>query len=213
MKKIIFLIVLGVIPGLGLCGQASEGSQETVDKNRIFSEIAAFSSDVNTLSSDFIQEKHLSMLNNVLIFKGRFYYKRNKQMRWALTEPNESGFSVNGKKVKRWDAKSGSKQTFDVHQVPFIKVFSEQVFAWAKADFKWLQKRYRIEIISVSPTDLKLFPRSSREKEYVDHLRIAFARDAGYVSAVEVHEPDGDFTRIRFLNTRVNEPLQDSLFN
>ena len=134
-------------------------------------------------------------------------------MRWALTEPNESGFSVNGKKAKRWDGKSGSKQTFDVHQAPFIKVFTDQVFAWAKADFKWLQRRYRIEIISLSPADLKLFPLSSREKEYVDHLRIAFARDAGYVSAVEVHEPDGDFTRIRFLNTRVNEPLQDSLFH
>ena len=102
MKKIMFIIVLGLIPGVGLRGQASEGSQESVDKDRIFAEIAAFSSEVNTLSSDFIQEKHLSMLNNVLISKGRFYYKRNERLRWALTEPAASGFAVNGKIAKRW---------------------------------------------------------------------------------------------------------------
>ena len=213
MKKIIFIIVFCGIPGLGFCGQVHKNPHESVDKNRIFSEIAASTSRVNTISSDFIQEKHLSMLNNVLISKGRFYYKRNERLRWALTEPAASGFAVNGKKAKRWDAKTGNTQTFEVHQVPFIKVFTAQVFAWAKADFQWLQKRYRIEVLSVHPVDLKLFPLSSKEKKYVGHLRIAFADDASYVSAVEVHEPDGDFTRIRFLNTRINEPIKDSLFN
>jgi len=212
MKKIILIIVF-CVAAPGICGQAPKGSDGSVDKSRVFAEIAASASQVTTVSSDFIQEKHLSMLNKILISKGRFYYKRDERLRWALTEPVASGFSVSGNKAKRWDEKSGNTQTFEVHQVPFVKVFTDQVFAWAKADFGWLQKRYRIEIISARPADLELFPRSSREKEFVDHLRIAFTPDAGHVSVVEVHEPDGDFTRIRFLNTRINEPLQDSLFN
>ena len=58
-----------------------------------------------------------------------------------------------------------------------------------------------------------LLPISPQEKKYLDHLLITFAADASYVAAVEVHEPDGDFTRIQFLNTRINNPLHDSLFN
>ena len=213
MKKYLFIVLFCVMPGVGLSGQVQIDTKEFADNGRIFSQIADSASRVKTLSSDFIQEKHLSMLENVLIAKGRFYYKRNDRLRWELNEPIISGFSVNGRKAKRWDGKSGKTQLFEVREVPFIEVFADQVFAWTKADFKGLQKRYRIEVLAQTPADLKLFPIFSQEKKYLDHLRIVFAADAGYVNAVEVHEPDGDFTRIRFLNTRINEPLQDSLFN
>lgn len=211
--KIFYIFVFSIMPGMTLCGQTVEEPNRSVDKHLVFSDISASASKINTLFSDFIQEKHLGMLNKVLVSKGQFYYKRKERLRWVLTEPAVSGFCVNGKKAKRWDEKTGSTQEFEVHRVPFIKVFTDQVFAWARADFEWLQKRYQIKIISSRPADLELYPLSAREKEYVDHLRIAFARNAGHVSAVEIHEPDGDFTRIRFLNIRINEPLQDSLFN
>lgn len=213
MKKLFFQILFCAIAGVGLCGQTQGEPEVPVDKNRIFSQIAASASQVQTLSSDFIQEKHFSMLKNVLFSKGHLYYKRNNQLRWELSEPTASGFAVNGKQAKRWDETSGNTRTFAVHEVPFIKVFTDQVFAWAQADFKWLQNRYRIEVLNAKPVDLKLSPILSQEKKYVDHLRITFTREVSHVQIVEVHEPDGDFTRIRFLDPKINEPLEDSLFN
>ena len=41
---------------------------------------------------------------------------------------------------------------------------------------------------------------------------VAFAPDGSHVQAVEVHEKDGDFTRRRFFNTRVNGPLPKDAF-
>ena len=218
MKKIIFLILFCAIAGLGFGAQVQNEpkvpvDKNPIDKNRVFAKIAESAAQVQTLSCDFIQEKHFSMLKNVLSSKGRLYYKRNDRLRWELSEPTASGFAVNGKQAKRWDEKSGKTLTFEVHKVPFIKVFTDQVFAWAQADFKWLQQRYHIEVLNAKPVDLKLSPIFSQEKKYVDHLRIAFARGASYVRTVEVHEPDGDFIRIRFINPKINEPLLDSLFN
>jgi hypothetical protein len=68
-------------------------------------------------------------------------------------------------------------------------------------------------VLSDDPIKLMLLPISPQEKKYLDNFQISFATNASYVSAVEIHEPDDDFTRIQFFNTVINHPLNDSLFN
>jgi hypothetical protein len=76
----------------------------------------------------------------------------------------------------------------------------------------WLKKRYHIRVVEEHPVTLKLLPRSASEKEYLDHLRIVFAADLRHVNIVEIHEADGDFTRIRFMNIVLNGPKRKDLF-
>ena len=87
MKKIIFLILFCAIAGVGFSAQVQIEPKVPADKNRVFSKIAESAAQVQTLSCDFIQEKHFSMLKNVLSSKGRLYYKRNDRLRWELSEP------------------------------------------------------------------------------------------------------------------------------
>ena len=213
MNRIIFIFLILLVPGVVFSSQLQNGWNSPGEKDRIFAEIAKAAAKVTTLKSDFVQERHLGMLEDILISKGRFYYKKQDRLRWELTKPVISGFAVSGKQAKRWDGESGRTQMFEVYQVPFIKLFTDQVFAWATADFKQLQKDYNIEVLAGSPADLKLVPIRSQEKKYLDHFRIAFTADAGHVNAVEVHETGGDFTRIRFFNTIINTPLPDALFD
>ena len=93
-----------------------------------------------------------------------------------------------------------------------MKLVSEQLFAWARADFQWLQKEYRISVIDDSPVALRLEPRSAATAGFLHHLLINFSADGRYVRSVELHEKDGDFTRIRFVNPAVNKQLQADLF-
>ena len=213
MKRIIFISLILLVPGGLSSSQSQKGQNMSEEKDRIFSQIAKAAIKVTSLESDFVQERHLSMLEDVLISRGRFYFKKQDRLRWELTKPVSSGFAVSGKKAKRWDAKSGQTEAFKVYQVPFIKLFTDQVFAWATADFKKLQKNYKIRVLSNSPVDLKLVPIRSQEKKYLAHFRIAFTADASHVNTVEVHESGGDFTRIRFFNTIINTPLPNTLFD
>jgi outer membrane lipoprotein-sorting protein len=212
MRHFWFIFLVLCVSGMSFPGRPAAASEAHRDKAKIFTEIAASASRVKTLSSDFTQEKHLSMLDKVLTSQGRFFYKRDNRLRWELNDPVVSGFAVNGTYAARWDAQTEIPQSVNVNRVPFLKIFSDQVFSWAKADFKRLQKQYHIQVIGENPVDLKLDPKSAREKKYLDHLRIVFATDASHVRTVEVHEPDGDFTAIRFINTQINAPLPDSLF-
>lgn len=93
-----------------------------------------------------------------------------------------------------------------------MKLVSEQLFAWARSDFAWLKKEYRITLLQESPVLLRLEPRSAATASFLHHLQIGFSPDGRYVRSVELHEKDGDFTRIKFVNTSVNKQLPADIF-
>jgi outer membrane lipoprotein-sorting protein len=178
----------------------------------LFSSLERTAGSVRTLSSDFVQEKHLGMFKTVLTSKGRFYFQKPDLLRWELTAPVASGFVLKGEKGRRWHERTGRTESFQISQEPAMKLVSDQLFAWARADFPWLKKEYRISVLDESPVALRLEPRSLATAGFLHHLLINFSADGRYVRSVELHEKDGDFTRIRFVNTVVNRQLKADLF-
>jgi outer membrane lipoprotein-sorting protein len=182
------------------------------NKSKIFTLIAAGASAVQTLSSDFSQEKHLSMLKEPLISIGKFAYEKPDRLYWEIVKPSPMGFVVQGDKAKRWSGDPRVTETLEIDQDPMIRAIVEQVFAWTRADFTRLEKRYRITVREESPYLLTLIPLSFQEKKFLVYITIAFSEDWTHVRSVELHEKDGDFTRIRFLNTLLNSSLPQDLF-
>ncbi|EAT15888.1 outer membrane lipoprotein carrier protein LolA [Desulfuromonas acetoxidans] len=175
-------------------------------------EIRHSAAEVQTLSSQFVQEKFLSMFAETLTSNGRFYYQRPDQLRWELTEPVGSGFVLNGDHGERWHERVDGSEPFRLEDDPAMSLIAEQLFAWARADLRWLQEHYQIELIGVEPICLRLTPPEGQGRAFLDHLLIQFSDSAAYVTEVEIHEHDGDYTRIRFSHTDVNAPLTGTLF-
>lgn len=193
-------------------GSASAAEAPAGGSPELFASLEKTATGVRTLSADFVQEKHLSMFKTVLTSKGRFNFSKPDLLRWELTAPVASGFVLKGDKGKRWHERTGRTETFQISQEPIMKLVSEQLFAWARADFSWLKKEYRITVLDESPVTLRLEPRSAATASFLRHLLISFSADRRYVRSVELHEKDGDFTRIKFSNTAVNKPLPADIF-
>jgi outer membrane lipoprotein-sorting protein len=200
------LLLLVALPAVAAEPTPSGGSPA------LFSSLERTAGGVKTLSSDFVQEKHLSMFKTVLTSKGRFNFSKPDLLRWELTAPVSSGFVLKGDRGRRWHERTGRTENFQISQEPIMKLVSEQLFAWARADFSWLRKEYRITVLDESPVALRLEPRSAVTAGFLHHLLINFSADGRYVRSVELHEKDGDFTRIKFVNTAVNKPLPADLF-
>jgi hypothetical protein len=183
----------------------SDKVQDT--KSLAFTTIGSASKNLQTILSDFIQEKHLAMLKDPLISSGRFGYEKPDTLYWEITKPAQPGFAVKGLKARRWNNNPNSSQAFDIEREPLVKAIAEQIFAWARADFSWLEKRYRIIIAEETPGEIRLIPLSSHEKKYVSYLLVIFSNNLSQLSSVEIHEKGGDFTRIKFINTLLNQPL------
>jgi outer membrane lipoprotein-sorting protein len=211
MRTVLFTLVLTLFPH-SVLGDIREHGEEAAQVSGVYARIAHAVAGIETISSDFRQEKRSDMVDRVLESRGRFYYGKPDRLRWEVTEPVRMGFIVNRKKAERWRGARGRRESFPLARAPFLKVFADQVFAWITADFDELRKRYDIRPLQEDPIVLKLIPLSSQERARFEYLKIAFAAENRHVSLIEIHQNAHNFTRIRFLNTVLNEPLREDLF-
>ncbi len=183
----------------------------------VFQRLAVAAQQVKTLRSDFIQEKYLTIFNEKLISSGQFYYQKPDKLRWEILQPVGSGFVLDGDAGRRWHQRIAGSEAFKLDQDPAMALIAEQLFAWAKADIGWLQQHYKISVEQQQPVRLKLLPPKSdssdgENRQFLAYLLITFNASDSFVETVEIHEIDGDYTRINFNNSTVNTELNKSIF-
>ena len=200
------------IPFMVRAEEQRAGQKPAKDADGVFARIEKTVSGVKTVASEFRQERRIAMLKEPALSNGRFYYEKPDKLRWEFIDPAPSGFLVNGRLAKQWKGKGNPGEAFDIQQNPVIRLIVDQIVAWTKADFAWIEQRYSIAVVKDNPIVLKLIPRSSKENKYIDHLLISFEIDTEYVNAVEIIERGGDSTSIKFVHMVVNGPLQKDLF-
>lgn len=210
MKSLLlFLLLFWALLPAPAATAADAAAQGNLDQ--VLNQLAASAAGIQTLASDFVQEKYLAVFKQALVSKGRFYYQKPDRLRWELLTPLVTGFALDGDQGRRWRGKEGDSEKFDIRQDPVMKVVAEQLLAWARPDFPWLQAHYRMTLLATAPVKLRLDPKFETGG-IIDHLIIAFAADGRYVAQVEIHAKDGDYTRLRFSHTEVNVPLAKELF-
>jgi outer membrane lipoprotein carrier protein LolA len=208
MKRLVLLLTLllaSISPA-----PAEEDPGQALDQ--ILAGLNVSAAGIETLAADFIQEKHLEMFQETLVSRGRFYFSRPDRLRWEMTEPVASGFLLNGDRGKRWHERAGAAVPFDIAREPGIRLIAEQLLAWARVDIVWLVQQYHMTLLSEEPVSLKLVPLQAGADQFVEYLQIGFNAERSHVETVEVHEPGGDFTRINFSGTQLNQPLDPALF-
>lgn len=182
------------------------------DEAAVLQRLRHMAEDVQTIRSDFIQTKHLAVFRHEMISRGRFVYARPDRLRWEYVEPAASGFSLDGERGRRWDALSGTDRPFELGSAPDMAAVAGQLLAWAAFDLDALGREYQLGVLTEDPVRLRLVPKRARTREFLDHLDVEFAPGGKSVRVVELHEPDGDFTRIEFSHTVINGPLPEGLF-
>jgi len=168
--------------------------------------------ETETLSSHFEQEKYLEIFAEKLLSEGRFVYHKPDQLRWELLTPVASGFVLRGDQGDRWNSLSQEQESFSVKTDPVMGMIAQQLLAWARVDLDWLQSRYRMELQSVEPVMLHLYPLDQGEAAFIEYLQIRFAADQSHVAEVLMVEQGGDYTLIRFVDVQINTELSADAF-
>lgn len=193
-----------------LSGHAFSQTDFPVDQEALFARIARSAAEIDTIKCDFHQERRVSGFQKELVSRGLFYYQKPDRLRLDQREPLKAGFIVNGKKLKKWRGQE-RPQVSNVSKDRGISTFAEQVFAWSRADFDWLRKRYAITVLDAQLPVLKLVPLSDEERRFVQGIKISFARP-GEIREVEIREKGDDFLRITFDKTVLNGQIDPELF-
>jgi outer membrane lipoprotein-sorting protein len=188
------------------------GRAESTELQRLLAELKVAAAATETLSSRFVQEKHLSFFSEKLLSQGLFVYQAPDRLRWELLAPIASGFVLRGDEGERWNGLSREREKFSVENDPIMGLIAKQLLAWARVDLDWLQKRYKMTVVNSQPISLRLTPLDAGEAGFIDYLQVRFAGNRRYIDEVLMMEQGGDSTLLRFTDVQLNKALQSNPF-
>ncbi len=171
---------------------------------------AASSQKTNSIKSNFIQEKSLSMLEEKMVSKGKFWFKKENRVRMEYQEPFQYLLVINNRQVLVRDGEKenkissrSNKEFGEINQIMIDcvqgTVFSNPGFSIRIFDGN---QRYLIELSPISKPMKELFKNVVVYVEQTDYS----------ASRIELNEINGDKTLIRFINKELNGEIPDSLF-
>jgi len=207
IKKIIFLSIF-TIPLLSF---AQEKGFKSIKDPKEFN--IKFDENVKKLvsiKSDFVQEKHLSFMQDSIVSKGIFRYKKQDKIRLEYITPfkylmvlnNGKIYIKDGSKVNKFDSRSNKlfKQINDM----LINTMNGNVLQSKDYKITYFEND-NIYLLELQPLDKSIADLIQKIKIYIDKKKLT-------VLKLRLTEKSGDYTLISFFSTQQNIEIKDEEF-
>jgi outer membrane lipoprotein-sorting protein len=205
---LLLCVFLFFIPGITYPQQGYTSIKNIADfKLRL----TAAAAKVATIESNFTQEKNLNVLSDKIISKGKFYFKKEKSLRWEYSEPYQYLIILHDDKIILRDENMVSK--FDVQSNKMFREINTIILGCVQGTLLHDEKRFSSAFSENSSYYLvKLKPLGNPLKESLSEIWIFFDRSDLTVSKLEMHENSGDYTNISFSLKKINQTITDDKF-
>ncbi len=194
-----------------LCLGLSAISAQNVDEDKIKQQINAVASNMKTMQCDFVQTKHLKMLNDKMVSRGKMYYQQSNKLRWEYLYPYTYTFVLNDSKVLI--NKDNRNDVINVNQSKFFKEIARIMMNCVVGKCLTEKKDFKASISSTSTEYIAtLYPQQKQMQQMFQKIILHFNRQMATVSKVELIEKKGDKTVIELKNVKTNEPINAKVF-
>jgi len=165
---------------------------------------------IQSIKSAFVQEKNLSVLAEKITSEGNFNFKRENKVRIAYEKPFSYIMIMNGDQMLVKDNQKENKVNVKSNklfqQVNKIMVDCVQGTILDNKDFT----------VKVFQNDknwlLEMTPVGKGLKEFFQTILVYADKHDYSVSSIDMREPSGDNTLIRFTHKELNTAIPDALF-
>lgn len=205
----IFIVLFILVGSLTVRAQDLEFKSVT-DVDDLKSKLVTHADSTFSIESDFIQKKHLWMLDEVLISEGEFLFKKENNVKWQYSTPveytiiihNDIFTIVNNNKVKE----------FNINSNPLFREINKMIVTAIRGDFID-NPDFEAEFFEDQVNYMaRLVPTNININSILENIEIFFNKKNMQVVKVVFHEPGDDFTSITFLNKKLNSDLSDDRF-
>ena len=208
MMKHILLLTL-IFP-FALMAQAPKGFTAVKDTAAFKQKMDTQSKLVNTIESDFTQEKYLSVMSENIISKGHFCFKKVNMLRWEYNDPYKYIIAIN--KDKMYIKDNGKVTKYDINSNKMFKSINEMMMNTVQGNLL-NNKDYRAKIYETDKQYLlELAPVQKAAKDFLKVIQLYIDKSDYAVVKVKMIEPSDDYTSIDFMNRKNNQPIDDEKF-
>lgn len=203
MRNILYIICF-----LAFATQA-QTKMTNAEASRLQEKVKALSLTTKTISSDFVQYKHLDFLDNDIETSGKLAFKAPDLVKWEYVSPFK--YSVIFKNAKLFINDEGKKSDIDLGANKMFDQLNKLIINSVKGDM-FDPTKFNITYYKTGKNSLVYFePKDQKLVKYIKAFHITF-NDKGDVAEVKMLEHSGDYSQIVFKNKVLNKPLDDALF-
>lgn len=209
LKHLVVGMIFMIFLSLSASAQYS-GYKPVADIPSFQKEFTVESKKVQSITSDFSQEKVLTALTEKITSYGKFWFKRSNKVRIDYTKPFVYRMIMNGDKMMVKDDQKENhinvKSNKLFQQINRIMIDCVQGTILESKDFNTRvfesDKNYLLEMT----------PASKSLKEFFQTIVLVVEKKNYSVTSIEMNEPGGDKTLLLFSNKVLNTTVADAVF-
>lgn len=174
-------------------------------------ELKQGSKKINSISSGFIQKKHLDILSKPLVSTGKLFFKRPSSLRWEYTSPIKSILLMHDSNIKRYIMQNGKLVPDRGLNLQAMQVVVQEISFWLSGEFD-KNPNFIAELKRGNTSKIILTPREETLLKIIKKIEVFLSSEPGIIKKVLIFENRSNYTELIFSNPMVNKGIDDKKF-
>ena len=167
--------------------------------------------EIETLHSNFKQEKVLSFLETPVISEGEFWFMQKEKIRWEYQKPYAYVMIMNDGLLTVKD--DGDEYSTDLSANKMFEQMNGLISGSIQGKLLAEEDNYSKEYFEDENNIIVRFiPLANDLSAYLQHIEIFFDKEKLDVNQLMMMEAGGDYTQISFFNKQVNQEITEDVF-
>lgn len=191
---------------------SADGYRAVGDSREFLRELAEKTSQVRTIQTKFIQNKHLSVFSTDVKSSGRFFWQSPDKICLDYSSPAKYRIVINGDRIKT--VNGGRSSTLSLKGNPVMDQMGALVSACMTGNLDALGNGFRYGVKeSASEYLIDVSPVSETVRKYVVRMEIYLSRRDMSVTKLVMYENETDYTSYVFTEKKFNEAVPAAVFD
>ncbi len=214
MKKIfltgLFLVLISGSLGALPAEPAGAGNQ---DLRAVLDRLEENMRHIDNMKTQFVETKKMSLFERDIKLTGSVAMEKPGRFAWRTDSPVRYALVVDQDKISQWDEDSGRVQTVRASASPVMKIVIEQMRTWFYGAYGEMMGQYKVTLVSKEPLTLQFVPEEkSPAFGMISAVTLVFENDQSYIAAIRIDEKNGDYSFLKFNETRLNEGISPEVW-
>lgn len=172
--------------------------------------VAVVSKKIKTLSTDFVQYKHLDFLSKDIETSGKMVFKEPNSLLWQYKKPYSYSIIFRNGKILIND--EGKKSAVDIGNSKLFGKINKLIVGSVSGDL-FDDKEFSMSYFKTKEQNItKFIPKDTSLKKYIKQIELTFDKEDATVIQVKLLESSADYTRIVLKNKIINAKIDEASF-
>jgi outer membrane lipoprotein-sorting protein len=172
--------------------------------------VAIMSKKIKTLSTDFVQYKHMDFLSKDIETSGKMIFKEPNTLLWQYKKPYS--YSIIFKNGKILINDEGKKSSVDIGNSKLFGKINKLIVGSVSGNL-FDDKEFTMTYFKNKDQNItKFIPKDATLKKYIKQIELTFDKEDATVVQVKLLESSADYTRIVLKNKIINAKIDEAAF-